>query len=46
MIKVGDVIIIATVCKHTVEAIKELDIVEVQLDDEISASEKIKFDVS
>lgn len=39
----GDVITIATGCKHMVEAITALDIVEVQLGDEISVSDKIKF---
>lgn len=39
----GDVITIAAGCKHMVEAITALDIVEVQLGDEISASDKIKF---
>lgn len=39
----GDVIKIAAGCKHTVEAITALDIVEVQLGDDISATDKIKF---
>ncbi len=41
----GDVITIAAGCKHMVEAVTALDIVEVQLGDEISVSDKIKFDV-
>ena len=41
----GDVITIAAGCKHMVEAITALDIVEVQLGDEISAGDKIKFDL-
>lgn len=39
----GDVITIAAGCKHTVEALTALDIVEVQLGEEISADDKIKF---
>ena len=41
----GDVITIAAGCKHMVEAITPLDIVEVQLGDEISVIDKIKFDL-
>lgn len=41
----GDVITIAAGCRHMVEAITPLDIVEVQLGDEISVSDKIKFDL-
>ncbi len=41
----GDVITIAAGCKHMVEALTPLDIVEVQLGDEISVSDKIKFDL-
>ncbi len=44
MLRSGDVITIAAGCKHTVEAVTALDIIEVQLGDEISASDKIKFD--
>lgn len=36
---------IAASCKHTVEAITALDIVEVQIGDEISVADKIKFDL-
>lgn len=39
----GDVITIAAGCKHTVEAVTDLDIIEVQLGDEISVSDKIKY---
>lgn len=45
ILRTGDVITIAAGCKHMVEAITELDIVEVQLGDEISASDKVKFDL-
>jgi mannose-1-phosphate guanylyltransferase len=38
----GDVITIAAGCKHTVEAITSLDMIEVQIGEEISASDKIK----
>lgn len=41
----GDVISIAAGCKHTVEALTPLDIIEVQLGEEISVSDKIKFDL-
>lgn len=43
ILRTGDVITIATGCKHTVEAITALDIIEVQLGDEISVADKIKF---
>ena len=43
ILRTGDVITIAAGCKHTVEAITDLDIVEVQLGDEISVSDKIKY---
>lgn len=42
-LRVGDVITIAAGCKHTVEALTALDIVEVQLGEEISVSDKIKY---
>lgn len=43
ILRTGDVITIAAGCKHMVEAITELSIVEVQLGDEISVSDKVKF---
>lgn len=43
LLRTGDVITIAAGCKHTVEAFSDLDIIEVQLGDEISVSDKIKF---
>lgn len=43
ILRTGDVITIAAGCKHMVEAIEDLDIIEVQLGDEISVSDKIKF---
>lgn len=45
MLRAGDVITIAAGCKHTVEAITALDIVEVQIGEEISVTDKIKFDL-
>lgn len=42
-LRTGDVITIAAGCKHTIEAITALDIIEVQLGEEISISDKIKF---
>jgi mannose-1-phosphate guanylyltransferase len=39
----GDVVSIAAGCRHTVEAVTALDIIEVQVGDEISADDKIKF---
>ena len=42
-LKKGDVITIDVGCKHTVEAITQLDIVEVQLGNDISVNDKIKF---
>lgn len=41
----GDVITIASGCRHTVEALTPLDIIEVQIGKEISVSDKIKFDL-
>lgn len=43
ILRTGDVITIAAGCKHMIEALTDLDIIEVQLGDEISASDKIKF---
>lgn len=43
ILRVGDVVTIAAGCKHTVEAITDLDIIEVQLGEEISAGDKVKF---
>lgn len=45
ILRTGDVITIAAGCKHTVEAITALDMIEVQLGDEISVSDKIKFEL-
>lgn len=45
MLRPGDVITIAAGCKHTVKAITPLDIVEVQIGDEIIATDKVKFDL-
>lgn len=43
VLRTGDVITIAAGCRHTVEAITPLDMIEVQLGDEISVTDKIKF---
>ena len=43
ILRTGDVITIAAGCKHTVEAITALDMIEVQLGEEISVTDKIKF---
>lgn len=43
LLRAGDVITIAAGCKHTVEAITVLDMIEVQLGEEISVTDKIKF---
>lgn len=43
ILRPGDVITIAAGCKHYVEAITPLDIIEVQLGDEISAGDKVKY---
>lgn len=45
ILRPSDVITIAAGCKHTVEAITPLDIVEVQIGDEISVTDKVKFDL-
>ena len=42
-LQAGDVIIVKAGSKHTVEAITALDVIEVQLGTEISASDKVKF---
>ena len=44
VLRPGDVVTIAAGCRHTVEAITDLDIVEVQIGEEISADDKVKFD--
>lgn len=43
LLHTGDVLTIAAGCKHTIEAITDLDIVEVQLGKDISVKDKIKF---
>lgn len=43
-LRAGDVISLPQKCKHMVEAITSLDMIEVQLGDEISVDDKIKFD--
>ena len=45
MLRTGDVITIAAGCKHMVEAVTALDIIEVQIGDEISVADKIKFEL-
>lgn len=45
LLRTGDVITIAAGCKHTVEALTSLDIIEVQLGEEISVSDKFKFNL-
>ena len=45
LLQIGDVITIAAGCKHTVEAITTLDMIEIQLGKEISVLDKIKFSV-
>jgi mannose-1-phosphate guanylyltransferase len=42
ILRTGDVITIAAGCKHRVEALTKLDIIEIQIGEEISASDKIK----
>lgn len=42
----GDVITISKGCKHTVMAITELDIIEVQLGEDINVKDKVKFSLS
>ena len=43
VLRTGDVITIAAGCKHMVEANTALDMIEVQLGEEISVTDKIKF---
>ena len=42
-LKTGDIVKITAGCKHTIKAITALDLIEVQLGDEISATDKVKF---
>lgn len=44
-LETGNVITIAAGCKHTVEALSQLDIIEVQIGEEISVSDKTKFEL-
>lgn len=43
ILRTGDVVTIAAGCKHTAEAITDLDMIEVQIGDEISVNDKVKF---
>ena len=43
ILQTGDVVTIVAGCKHTIEAITALDMIEVQLGYEISVTDKIKF---
>lgn len=43
ILQAGDVITIAIGCKHTIEAITPLDIIEIQLGGEINVKDKVKF---
>lgn len=43
ILRTGDVITLAAGCKHMIEAITTLDMIEVQLGEDISVSDKIKF---
>lgn len=40
---IGDTITLAAGCKHMVEAITELEMIEIQIGNEISAADKVKF---
>lgn len=42
-LRTGDVITIAAGCKHTVESITALDLIEIQLSDDIYVADKVKF---
>jgi len=43
IVKKGDVITIVSGCKHMIEAVTDMNIIELQLGEEISACDKIKF---
>lgn len=43
IVKPGDVVTIAAGCKHTVWAVTDLDIIEVQIGEEIDVGDKVKF---
>ena len=46
LLRTGDVLTIASGCKHTVKATTDLNIIEVQLGESISADDKIKYETS
>lgn len=46
ILRAGDVITIAAGCKHNIEAITTLDMIEVQLGDEINVNDKLKFELN
>ena len=43
-VRAGDVLTIAAGCKHTIKALTELRIIEVQLGENISVADKVKYD--
>lgn len=44
ILRPGDVITIAAGCKHAVEAITDLDMIEVQIGDDVNAEDKEEFE--
>lgn len=43
VLRTGDVITIAAGCKHTIEALSDLEMIEVQIGDTITVEDKIKY---
>lgn len=43
VLSTGDAIVIPVGCKHMIKALTDLDLIEVQLGDEISVNDKVKF---
>jgi len=44
-VKAGDVVTMQAGCRHTVSAVTELKLIEVQLGEKISVHDKQKFDL-
>ena len=45
-VKMGDVITMKVGCKHTITAIKELKLIEIQLGEDLGSNDKQKFDLA
>ncbi|MEQ2427226.1 hypothetical protein [Enterocloster hominis (ex Hitch et al. 2024)] len=45
-LRAGDVIMVATGCKHTITATTQLALIEVQIDESISVADKKKYEMN